>query len=244
VPERWLLALLHGSRVVQPNGSALEYGEDAVFVLAGSLSLRAGGEEQYPLQRGDLFHRTLVPKMKQPELLSTAKWTRVLLVPHALYEAFLKDTGLGERLARLYRTRCWWRLLTEEELGLDTLVALSLLCRERRYKAGANVVRQGDPANHFYIVTDGCVEVLRENGSTRVIGAFRAGYHFGEIALLGQEVRTATVRASEPTQALELPARAFRRHLMDIPLARYRLCQIATRRKSELMRTRPNPDGE
>jgi hypothetical protein len=243
VPERWLLSLLYGSEVFNPGEEPIDLRDCALFVLTGSLSLRHG-EEENALQRGDLFHAGLVPQMSDPQLVSTAKWTRLLRVPGPLYQAFLKDTGIGRRLERLYRTRPWWRLVTGEELGLDTLVALAELCRERSLGAGDMVVRQGEPANHFYVVTAGRVEVVRENGKKeRVIGSFGAGYHFGEIALLGDEVRTASIRAMEPTRILELPAPAFRRHLMEIPLARFRMCRVANLRKAELLRQSPNGNG-
>ncbi|HEU4754564.1 MAG TPA: cyclic nucleotide-binding domain-containing protein, partial [Armatimonadota bacterium] len=119
--------------------------------------------------------------------------------------------------------------------GLDTLVALSDLCRERDYQNGADIVRQGDPADNFYVVTGGEVEVVRANGTEKTVGRFGSGYHFGEIALLGSELRTATVRAVAPTRVLELPGQAFVRHLMGIPLARYRIGRIAAQRRAQIL---------
>lgn len=237
VSERWLLALLHGGDVVAAGRESLHPSpeEGAIFVLAGSLSLRAEGEEYLPLQRGDLYHPSLTPDLTAPELVPTAPWTRLLRIPEALYRAFLTDTDGAPPLERLYRTRRWWRYTTGEELGLDSLVALAHLCRERTFKPGARIVTQGEPATHFYIVTEGQVEVvLEQTPAERVVGSFGPGFHFGEIALLNEEVRTATVRAVLPTAVLELPARAFRRHLMEIPVARYRICSQAAQRKAEL----------
>lgn len=238
VPERWLLTLLYGSEAFLPGEGDVPLGEGALIVLSGSLLLADGERELYPIQRGDLFHPSLLAGVDQPRLRSDARWTRLLRVPEPLYHAFLRDTGILPSLERLYRTRDWWRGITGEELGLDTLVALSRLCRERELAPGENIVLQGDLANHFYVVTAGAVEVLREDaGQQRLVGSFGRGYHFGEIALLTEEVRTATVRAVTRTRVLELPARAFRRHLMDIPVARYRLVNAAARRKAELMRS-------
>ncbi|MFN3651727.1 MAG: cyclic nucleotide-binding domain-containing protein [Armatimonadota bacterium] len=234
VPERWLLTLLYGGEVWTPGEEELLPGDGAVMVLAGSLELREGAQPLLPLQRGDLFHHSLMPELAAPALVSTARWTRLLRIPEALYGALLRDTGLKARLDRLYQTRNWWREVTGEELGLDTLVELAELSRERKFNPGAMIVRQSEPATHFYVVIDGCVEVSRQNGSARTFGQFRGGYHFGEIALLGEEVRTATVTAVEPTRVLELPGRAFQRLLLDIPLARYRIGLLAQKRRAEL----------
>jgi len=242
IPERWLLALLYGSEVLLPGEGEIPDAEGAIVVLSGTMALLSGEDVLFPLQRGDLFHPSLIGDGKTVRLKSTAKWTRLLRIPEPLYQAFVRDNGLNQTLLRLYRTRSWWAGIAGEELGLDTLTALSQLCRERVYQPGEAVVRQGDLAKHFYVVVQGRVEVVRESATQdRLIGGFGAGYHFGEIALLAEETRTATVRATETTCVLEVPSRVFRRHLMNIPVARYRICRAAARRKAELLRT-PNAE--
>lgn len=222
-PERWLLALLYGGEVILPGEEPVPMDGSAWVVLAGALMLQSGSENVFPLQRGDLFHPSLVGDVQEPRIVSTARWTRLLRLPEPLYRAYIRDAGAGKSMERLYRTRRWWSCITGEELGLDTIVTLSDLCRERTFRPGTAIVRQGDPANHFYIVTEGQVEVERENGATRILGSFGPGYHFGELALLCDQMRTATVRAVQPTRVLELPARAFRRVLLEIPVARHRI---------------------
>lgn len=235
IPECWLLALLHGGDIVQPSQEAFA-ADEALIVLSGALRLRDGDQNLIPLERGDLFHPSLAPDLSDPNLVSTAKWTRLLRLPESLYQSFLADTGCRRALERLYRTRRWWSCITGEDLGLDTVVALSHLCRERDYPAGAEIVRQGEPANHFYIVTEGEVAVERHNGRLRTLGTFGSGYHFGELALMGGGERTATVRALTPVQVLELPSRVFRRHLLEIPVARYRIGQEAASRTRAIRR--------
>ncbi|MGV3724097.1 MAG: cyclic nucleotide-binding domain-containing protein, partial [Actinomycetota bacterium] len=239
ISERWLLALLYGGEVLLPGEGELPEGEGALVLLSGAMNLESGGDILFPLQRGDLYHASLLPDRQDMRLRSTARWTRILRIPEPLYQAFINDNHLHETLLRLYRTRSWWAAIAGEELGLDTLAALSQLSRERVFQPGEAVVRQGDPARHFYVVVQGQVDVVRETGTQeRRIGGFGAGYHFGEIALLAEETRTATVRATEVTHVLELPSRAFRRHLMNIPVARYRICGAAARRKAELLHPR------
>jgi hypothetical protein len=239
IPERWLLALLYGGEVLLPGEGDVPATDGALILLSGAMTLSSGDETLFPLQRGDLFHASLLPEHQELRLVSTARWTRILQVPEPLYRAFIEDNRLQDTLLRLYRTRNWWAGIAGEELGLDTLAALSLLCRERVFQPGEPVVRQGEAAKHFYVVVRGHVDVIRESDAgERRVGGFGAGYHFGEIALLAEETRTATVRATEVTCVLELPSRAFRRHLMNIPVARYRICSAAARRKAELLHPR------
>ena len=61
--------------------------------------------------------------------------------------------------------------------------------------AGTAVVREGEPGDRFYVVDKGEVEILVEGEPPRREGE---GTYFGEIALLRDVPRTATVRALEP----------------------------------------------
>ena len=73
-----------------------------------------------------------------------------------------------------------------------TLESLARALIPVRVEAGREVVRQGEPGDRFYIVATGELEILVDGQVVRVTGP---GSYFGEIALLRDVMRTATVRA-------------------------------------------------
>ena len=68
------------------------------------------------------------------------------------------------------------------------------------------LIREGEPGNDFYAVVEGSVEVRKEK---RRIATLAAGDFVGEIALLTNAPRTATVRSSSPVSALRMTRQGF-----------------------------------
>jgi len=79
-----------------------------------------------------------------------------------------------------------------------------------RFSAGQEIVRQGKPGRRFYIVQTGTVEVVHKAGQNEeVLAILGPGKYFGELALLQDSVRTATVRALEDTAVLSIAREDF-----------------------------------
>jgi cAMP-dependent protein kinase regulator len=77
---------------------------------------------------------------------------------------------------------------------------------------GDAVVTEGEPGHAFYVVESGQLDV-EESG--RWVRTLRPGDHFGEVALLLDTPRTATVRASTPIRAFRLDRAGFDALLAD-----------------------------
>ena len=64
-----------------------------------------------------------------------------------------------------------------------------------RFEAGQIIVKQGDLGDRMYLITEGEVEVLREDkGNTSLLATLGCGEYFGEMAILSKQPRSATVR--------------------------------------------------
>jgi thioredoxin reductase (NADPH) len=83
--------------------------------------------------------------------------------------------------------------------------------KPRRFLSGQTIIREGEPATSFFILTRGAASV-RQNGARgeREISTLKPGDFFGEVGLLSGTVRNATVRATAPSEVLELDAEGFR----------------------------------
>jgi uncharacterized protein YhbP (UPF0306 family)/quercetin dioxygenase-like cupin family protein len=73
------------------------------------------------------------------------------------------------------------------------------------------VARQGGPADKFFIVVDGELEVTREEaGSTETVSTVGPGDLFGEMAILFDKPRGTSARATKPTKLLVIDSETFR----------------------------------
>lgn len=76
---------------------------------------------------------------------------------------------------------------------------------------GETIVRQGAPADKFFILVEGEAEVLRdEEGHQEQIASLKAGQLYGEVAIMRDLPRSATVRATTHTKLLALERDGFR----------------------------------
>lgn len=82
---------------------------------------------------------------------------------------------------------------------------------QAHYEPGEYIFRQGDPGDHFYLISSGAVEVVREHSSGRheVLATLGKGEFFGETALLQRQRRNASIRCSAPTDVVTIGREDF-----------------------------------
>ena len=87
--------------------------------------------------------------------------------------------------------------------------------RRRTYAPGDVLVTEGESAAHLFVVESGHARVERASGG--VLGRLGPGDFFGELALIEEHERTATVTAEDELTCWILPAWEFRALLKEHP---------------------------
>jgi CRP-like cAMP-binding protein len=94
------------------------------------------------------------------------------------------------------------------------LQKIAALADELDLAEGATLIREGERGREFIVIVDGTVTVTRGRKSLRDLGA---GDFIGEIALVSDVPRTATVTATSPVRLLVITDRAFRGLIEQMP---------------------------
>ncbi|HEX7949165.1 MAG TPA: HEAT repeat domain-containing protein [Candidatus Limnocylindrales bacterium] len=86
-----------------------------------------------------------------------------------------------------------------EQLDPEDLQRIAATCLERQYPADTALVREGDIGDELIVIVEGSVRVVHAepDGSERLIRRYGAGDHIGELAVLRERPRAATVIAEE-----------------------------------------------
>jgi len=133
--------------------------------------------------------------------------------------------------------RGWHECLSREVLCRSEFFAhaptvllntLMLAFRPLAVEAGATIVERGDAKRDLYVVCRGDLEAV--GAAEERLGIVKAGECFGEMALLLNQPRSATVRAITPCDLLVLDADDFQRIISDFPQAEADLRRIAASR--------------
>ncbi len=106
--------------------------------------------------------------------------------------------------------------LAEHQLcrGLEPAAvrALERLLERQTFPAGELIVRRGDAADRFFLLTAGTVSVTIDlpSGRRQRVATLSGGMTFGELAIVSDAERTADVRADEPAECYALSLARFR----------------------------------
>jgi ATP-binding cassette subfamily B protein len=121
--------------------------------------------------------------------------------------------------SEILRRSSVFRFLADEHFA-----AIEPLLEEEHYEFGDVIVKQGDPADSFYVLTRGRARALKikTGGEEIPLGVLKPGDSFGEAALAEGGTRNATVRCSTAVDVLRIDHDDFLQLVSQVPdLKRY-----------------------
>ena len=223
------------TRTYQPGETIVTEGDEAdefFVILDGQVEViikHEGGSTTRVarLNAGDYFGESgLLQGGRRMATVTAARQApvRTLVLSRAAFTRLVTESDLmSDEIAKVARRRFLTDLLTKalpqtEETGVAQMLGAAQI---RRFGPGQTIIRQGAPADSFYVITRGTAEVFkeREEEHTIRIAELTVGQYFGEIGLLQRRPRTATVRVSSEgeLEALMVEGDVFRRLVAENP---------------------------
>jgi CRP-like cAMP-binding protein len=122
--------------------------------------------------------------------------------------------------------------------ALDEAGRLKLLrlAKKSRHPDGHVVCREGETGDEFFVLVEGRVRVVADDlGETKEIALLEKGAFFGEMAVLNQEKRSATVTAVGEIELVCFPRTAVDGVLAEYPAAREMLSKVGVLRSEDTL---------
>jgi CRP/FNR family transcriptional regulator, cyclic AMP receptor protein len=112
-------------------------------------------------------------------------------------------------------------------LSKKELSQVASIADELDFRAGKTLIREGDPGREFFVLLQGGAEVTRGG---KQIATRTAGDFFGEIALVTNRPRVATVTTTEPSVLLVVTDRDFKHLVKQSPTIALKILQAVGER--------------
>lgn len=180
---------------------------DRFYVIERGVAEVLVGDERVPrrhLMRGDYFGEiALLDRVSRTATVRAGSPLHVLWLGRGDFDRLLATRvsappPIAEKIHNLEALR---QFSIFADLSSRELDALASRLQRERFPAGAVVFQEGDPGDAFYLVDSGQAEVIVAGQRANILGR---GTYFGEIALLLNVPRTATVRALTPLDVFKL----------------------------------------
>lgn len=116
-------------------------------------------------------------------------------------------------------------------LSRKEIKQLAEVCLPKTFPAGTNIIDEGKPGLGLFVITAGKVDMYRGRGDAkRIVGTHEAGTIIGEMSLVDDQPRAASVVTLEPTECLLITRDSFRTLVEKHPAIAWSILPVITKR--------------
>lgn len=196
-----------------------------------NIQLSSGGNRVFSrLSEGDFFgEHAFMSHTAHTDVAIAETEVSLLMIDRGTFDTWVKKYArIKETVETFYRQRVLDRVLAMtpifENVPEDARMALAGKFNVRSFVAGDVVVQEGAPGDSFFLIRSGHVEVstgdIRNGGQQVALSVMGEGAFFGEVALLTDKPRTATVVAKGGLELMELTREDFNAITLEHPSVR------------------------
>ncbi len=127
------------------------------------------------------------------------------------------------------------------DFELEDLLRLKEITEEVPVVAGETIITEGESGNTAFIIVSGSVEVYRKTPTAEVtLAQLEPTAYFGEMAIIENEPRSASVRAKTEALLLRIRGTEFRKMMESSSSLSFRLVQVFSRRIRRMNQSKNN----
>jgi CRP-like cAMP-binding protein/thioredoxin reductase/Fe-S-cluster-containing hydrogenase component 2 len=245
-----LRELVLSSELLTPNAGDVifqknDYTNSFITIIEGEVSVETDGGKSIRLERGQFFGEMSLLSGRRRSATVRASSDCVLL--ESPRRDIIRLMNSYERVRRIIDQFFIIRTLRAglvPDLPFDEVAAVAAKTELKTFKAGEELFAEGDEGDGLHLIRSGSVSVTRNIGGRDIVTTYvAAGNYVGEMALLGQAKRSATVRATVATESIFLSADVFQQLLLSQTGLLERVQDTMKDRLSENLRMEAAPEA-
>ena len=210
-----------------------EYSDSFISIISGSVAIDSPSGTPVQLSQGNFFGEMSLLSGRRRSATVRAHTDAILLeAPRKIVLKFMNSVeSIKRSLDQIFMVRSFQSTVFPSAPA-DFLVELARRSKQKNFKKGEVLFKEGDPGEVMYVIRKGSVKISRRNNSGQDITQtyLPAGNIVGEMALLSNDPRSATVTAAVPVETILIERPDFDALLSTSKETADRLREMAARR--------------
>lgn len=242
--------LVLASTVLAPKSGEIifrqnDYSNTFIAILKGEVDVETGTGQSIRLNAGQFFGElSLLSGRRRAATVRAVGDCALLECPRREIVRLMNSNADVRRIIDEHFIIRTLRASLVPEASFDELREVATTVELVSHKAGEELFSEGDDATCIHLIRSGSVSISRKIGGREIVTSYvAAGNYVGEMGLLGNTKRSATVRATGATESIRLDAKIFLAMLENNPALKQRVQEKVHERLSQNLRMEAQPDA-